>query len=287
MIKSFFNISDLSNNLLIDIIKNNTPSKNIENLNIGCLYEKPSTRTRISFATGINLLKGNTIDLKLDELNFSREESLKDTFRAFGIYLDGLVYRTSDHNRLILASEYMNKPVINALSNKSHPCQTLADLITLYEKFNTLNLEISWLGDINNVLFSLFEACQKIEEISLNIFTPIELIKNCNWNLPSNVKFYEKINNDVIKNSDCIMTDVFLSMNDKSDLSKISLLKAFQVNKNILDLTKDKAVFMHCLPAKIGYEVTQDVIEGDKSIVWKQAFNRLPAQMRLLKCINW
>ena len=223
----------------------------------------------------------------MQELNFSREESFEDTFRALGCYLDGLIYRTSSHDKLIYASKYMNKPIINALSDKSHPCQILADLITLYETFKSLELEISWFGDINNVLFSLVEAVNLLDSIKLNIFSHSNLLKNINWQLGDNIFLFDDINPEVIAKSDCIMTDVFLSMNDENDVNKIDLLKKFQVNYDIMKLTRDNSVFMHCLPAKVGIEVTKDVIESRKSIVWKQAYNRMPAQIRLIKCINW
>lgn len=287
MINNFFDITDLSKSLLEDIVFDNVQGSKLNNKNIGCLYEKPSTRTRLSFATGINQLGGKAIDIRLEELNFSREESFEDTFRALGCYLDGLIYRTASHNRLISGSKYMNKPVINALSEKSHPCQILADLITLYEKFNSLELEISWFGDINNVLFSLVEATNVLGTIKLNIFSHSSLIKNIKWKLGDNIFLFDTINQEIISNSNCIMTDVFLSMNDEADEMKIDLLKNFQVNNDIMKLTKDNCVFMHCLPAKVGVEVTKDVLESSKSIVWRQAYNRLPAQIRLMKCINW
>ena len=287
MINNFFDITDLSKSLLEDIVFDNVQGSKLNNKNIGCLYEKPSTRTRLSFTTGINQLGGKSIDIRFDELNFSRQESFEDTFKALGCYLDGLIYRTASHDRLISGSKYMNKPVINALSEKSHPCQILADLITLYEKFNSLELEISWFGDINNVLFSLVEATNVLGTIKLNIFSHSSLIKNIKWKLGDNIFLFDTINQEIISNSNCIMTDVFLSMNDEADEMKIDLLKNFQVNNDIMKLTKDNCVFMHCLPAKVGVEVTKDVLESSKSIVWRQAYNRLPAQIRLMKCINW
>lgn len=287
MINNFFDINDLSKSLLEDIIFDKVQDSKLNNKNIGCLYEKPSTRTRLSFTTGINQLGGKSIDIRFEELNFSRQESFEDTFKALGCYLDGLIYRTASHDRLISGSKYMNKPVINALSEKSHPCQILADLITLYEKFNSLELEISWFGDINNVLFSLVEASNILGTIKLNIFSHSSLIKKINWKLGNNIFLFDYIDQEKISNSNCIMTDVFLSMNDEDDEMKIDLLKNFQVNNDIMKLTKDNCVFMHCLPAKVGIEVTKEVIESRKSIIWKQAYNRLPAQIRLMKCINW
>ena len=156
-----------------------------------------------------------------------------------------------------------------------------------YEKFNSLELEISWFGDLNNVLFSLVEAVNLLNTIKLNIFSHSSLIENIDWKLGSNIFLFDSINQDIIARSNCIMTDVFLSMNDKDDKKKINILRSFQVNNDIMKFTKDNCVFMHCLPAKVGVEVTKDVLESQKSIVWRQAYNRLPAQMRLMKCINW
>lgn len=287
MLNRFFDISDLDRVQLENIILDNVPDISLKNKNIGCLYEKPSTRTRISFSSGINNLYGNVIELELKDLNFSREESLEDTFKAFACYLDGLVFRTTSHKKLLLAHDLMQKPVINALSDKSHPCQIISDLTTLNEVFNTLELEISWFGDTNNVLFSLVEAANILDQIKLNIFSHKNMLNKINWKLNDRINLYDKIDKSVLKTSNCIMTDVFVSMNDNQQEDKGKLLSNFQINKNIMELTDDNCVFMHCLPAKIGQEVTKEVIEGPKSIVWKQATNRLPAQMRLMKCLNW
>ena len=138
MLNKFFDISDLTETQLKNIIYDDIPKITLENKNIGMLYEKPSTRTRLSFVVAVNELKGKGIEIKFEELNFSRQESLEDTFRAFGCYIDGLIYRTNSHEKLKIAHDLMQKPVINALSEKSHPCQTLADLLTLYEKFKRL-----------------------------------------------------------------------------------------------------------------------------------------------------
>lgn len=287
MIDYFHDISDLSKVQLQDIVSNKVPNISLKDKNIGCLYEKPSTRTRLSFAVGINNLKGRVVDLKFDELNFSRDESIEDTFRAMGCYLDGLVFRTTSHKKLLMGNEFMKKPIINALSDKSHPCQTLADLITLYQQFNTFNIEVSWFGDFSNVLFSLVEAVNILDQIKLNIFSETSLIESNNWNFGKKIKIYDKVDHKVISRSNCIMTDVFISMNDENDENKLLKLKDFQVNRELIQNTNNDCVFMHCLPAKIGMEVTKEVIEGSKSIVWKQAKNRLIAQERLMKCINW
>ena len=285
--KSFLNISDLDKEQILKIVQNNIPNRELKGKNIGCLFEKPSTRTKLSFFSAISNLGSSMIDLKLNELNFSRQESLEDTFRAFGCYLDGLVYRTEFHKRLELAAEITNKPVINALSEKSHPCQILADLITLFENFKTLDLEITWFGDLNNVLYSLVDAVNIIDSLKLNIFSHKKIIDSCDFKFGNRIFLYDKINYSILKNSHCIMTDVFVSINDKENDIKINQLLPFQVNSEVMKQTNECCVFMHCLPAKIGFEVSKDVIESNKSIVWKQAYNRLPAQERLLQCINW
>ena len=172
MINNFFNISDLSHNQIISILTNTQDSQTLANKNIGLIFEKASTRTRLSFTVGINNLGGNAIDIKFEELNISRDESFEDTFRAMNCYLDGLIYRTNNHQKLIDASKFFDKPIINALSDLSHPCQILSDLLTLKEYFGSLNCRILWMGDMNNVCFSLVEAAKLIDEIDLIICTP-------------------------------------------------------------------------------------------------------------------
>ena len=156
MIENFFNISDLSREQIFKILKKEEDAKILKNKNIGLLFEKYSTRTRLSFAVGISSLGGNGVDIRFEELNISRDESFEDTFRAMDCYLDGLIYRTDDHQKFIQASSYFKKPIINALSDQSHPCQIISDLLTLQEHFGSLNCHILWMGDINNVCFSLF-----------------------------------------------------------------------------------------------------------------------------------
>ena len=172
MRKNLFNISDLSKEELKFVLSTEIVPNSLKSKNIGLIFEKPSTRTRISFSTGIFKLGGNSIDIKFDELNISRDESFEDTFRALNCYLDCIIYRTSDHTKLTKSSKYFKKPMINALSDISHPCQIISDLLTLKDIFGELNIKICWFGDVNNVLYSLIEAANLIEEIELFIFTP-------------------------------------------------------------------------------------------------------------------
>ena len=290
--KKILHISDLSQNDFDDIMQYSkeldfTNEKILSNKNIGLIFEKNSTRTRLSFQVGINQLYGNYIDVRFDELNLNRFESYEDTFEVMSCYLDYLVFRTTDHNKLELAYKFFNKPIINALSDRSHPCQAISDIYTLKENFGTINnLNIVWMGDMNNVLFSLIEVIAFTRNTKVDVFTDekIYLHNKDYFNLNKNINFHFEINESIISKANCIMTDVFNSMNDKED--KESLLNKFQVNGNIMSLTDKKSVFMHCLPAKIGSEVTEDVIKGEKSIVLKQAKNRLVSQKGILKWLS-
>lgn len=290
--KSLLDISDLNKKDIEDIFSftddlvNNSNDKILSNKCIGLIFEKYSTRTRISFQVGISQLGGNFIDIDFEKLNFKRNETFEDTFKMFNIYLDGIVYRTDSHKKLEKAVSYFKNPIINGLSEKSHPCQIISDIYTLRKHFNSLdNLEISWLGDMNNVLFSYLEFIQIFPEIKFNIFTDKEIYNEKISFFPKNdlAKFYFDLDDSVINNSNCIMTDVYESMNDKANTNKKILLNKFQVNEDLMNKTKNDCVFAHCLPANIGNEVTKEVIESKKSIVLDQAQNRMIAQKGILK----
>ena len=285
---NFLNISDLSSQNLREILNIEKYNSNfLKNKSIGMIFEKYSTRTRLSFNVGISQLSGNPVDIKFENLNISREESFEDTFRAMSCYLDGLVYRTSDHNKLIKASKYFNKPIINALSDISHPCQALSDLYTLKETFNSLDVSVLWMGDMNNVCFSLVEVANLIEEFKLTICSPKEISKNLKWNTNSNINIVNKISDIDLSSIQCVMTDVFISMNDQENEAKVNLLKDYIVNDDLMAKTGKDSIFMHCLPAKVGFEVSKSVFESSKSIVWRQAYNRMITQKKLLQYINW
>ena len=291
--KNFLNISDVSKSEFLSIIKNaqNLISKKepvLNEKNIGLIFEKNSTRTRLSFQVGINQLQGNYVDINLESLNLNRFETFEDTFEMMGCYLDAIVFRTTDHKKLELAKKYFRKPIINALSDISHPCQAVSDIFTLQEQFNrSHNLKIVWMGDMNNVLYSLVEAAEYLDDVFIDIFTDEKIYQEKKeiFKKFKHISINNEINTDLLKKCDCVMTDVFLSMND-NDSDKESLLKRFQVNAQVMSKTKEGTVFMHCLPAKINSEVTEDVIKGPKSIVVKQAENRLHAQKGILKWLD-
>ena len=287
MFKSLLDISDLNSKQLFEILSLKNDSESLNGKNIGMIFEKYSTRTRLSFHVGISQLSGNAIDIRFDELNISREESFEDTFMAMNCYLDGLIYRTTSHQKLIDASKYFQKPIINALSDKSHPCQILSDLFTLNEHFKTLNLDILWIGDMNNVCYSLVEAVNLCDQLTLYICSPKSVSNKIDWVFGENIKVIENLSEINLNEIRCIMTDVYVSMNDKVDNFKISSLKNYIVNEKLMSETHKDSVFMHCLPAKIGSEVTKDVFLSPKSIVWKQAYNRMVVQKKLLQYIDW
>ena len=283
--KNFFNINSLSRSQLINIIDNTCDKNLLIDKHIGMIFEKNSTRTRLSFKIGINKLSGNSVDIKFDELNISRDESFEDTFRAFDCYLDGLIYRTTCHQRLIDASKFFQKPIINALSDKSHPCQALSDALTLEEHFGKLDLNILWMGDMNNVCFSHVELANLLPEINFYICCPIEISSKIDWNMNSNISVLNSLNEIDLSKINCVMTDVFISMNDEDSNSKIELLKPYSVTSQLMAKTASNSIFMHCLPAKVGFEVSEEVFRSSKSIVWRQAYNRMVAQQKLLQFI--
>lgn len=258
----------------------------LKNKNIGLIFEKNSTRTRLSFQVGIKQLSGNYIDIRFEDLNLTRFETFEDTFEVMSCYLDAIVFRTTDHKKLDLAYKFFKKPIINALSDISHPCQAISDIFTIKEHFGRLNdIKIVWMGDINNVLISLIETLKFLDNITIDVFTNQSILNEYKKNIIDNrLKFHFDIDDNVLNSADCIMTDVFTSMNDKED--KEPLLKQFQVNNKIMSKMSNKAVFMHCLPAKIDSEVTEDVIKGNQSIVLKQAKNRMVSQRGILKWLN-
>ena len=290
--KNLLNISDLSKNDFNSILNFASSIKpNVENClknkNIGLIFEKNSTRTRLSFQVGINQLQGKYIDIKLEELNLQRVESFEDTFEIMSCYLDALVFRTTNHEKLKLASKYFNKPIINALSDISHPCQAISDIYTLKEHFQKEDgFKIVWCGDLNNVLYSLIESMKYLTSSKIDIFTDKQIYENNYENFLNldNISYHFEIDDKILASADCVMTDVFNSMNDTDD--KEALLKRFMVDNELMKKTSDTAVFMHCLPAKIGSEVSNDVIKGSKSIVLKQAKNRMVAQRGIMKWLE-
>ena len=304
--RNFINISDLTSKELRSIIdeaksrkqqrdnlNKSSPDKDkpFEGKSMAMIFEKPSTRTRMSFDIAVKQLGGSTITLNPEGIHYGKgEETLKDTAKVLTEYVDIVMLRTSTHKNLEEFGEYLDIPIINGLSDLSHPCQIMSDILTFEElKGSIKNKVISWLGDGNNNMSnSLIEAAGKFD-FQLKIGCPKKYMPNkkiLKWANKNKVKL--TITNkpeDAAKDSDCIMTDKWVSMNDKVNKKiKKKNLKSYQVNNKLMKKATPDAIFMHCLPVGSGEEVTNEVIDGKQSVVWTQALNRVHAQKSI---INW
>ena len=307
--KNFINISDHSSNALRAIIdeakvrklkrKDFNKSaidedKPFEGKSMAMIFEKPSTRTRMSFDIATKQLGGTSITLNPDGIHYGKgDETLKDTAKVLTEYVDIVMLRTSLHKNLEEFGKHLNIPIINGLSDIGHPCQIMSDILTFEENNGLISGKtISWLGDGNNNMSnSLIEAAGKFN-FNLKIGCPKKYSPNkniLNWAKKNKVNLTVTTKPDeAVKNSDCVMTDKWVSMNDKVDKkSKKKILKPYQVNKKIMNKANSDAIFMHCLPVGRGEEVTDEIIDGKKSVVWRQALNRVHAQKSIIKwCLN-
>jgi len=257
----------------------------LENKTLAMLFEKPSTRTRVSFETGMKQLGGHTIILSLNEMQHSRGESVEDTAKTLSGYVDGIVARVYEHSFIEDLAKYATVPVINGLSDSYHPCQTLADFMTIKEhKKKFKDLKIAWIGDGNNVCNSLIFGCGKTQT-DIVIATPKgfepnpEVVKKASENTTINLTTDPE---SAVKDADIVMTDTFTSIHTSDPKQTEFFLPSFQVNEHLMEKAKNDAIFMHCLPAKRDQEVTSAVIDGSQSVVWDQAENRLHSQKALL-----
>jgi len=297
MINHFIDISDLKKNELESIIsfakriKNNPNKYNnlLKNKSLGMIFEKQSNRTRLSFDIGMKKVGGNVIELDKKGIGFGKRESDSDIINVLSQYIDCLVIRNNDHLKIKELSRLNILPIINGLSNYSHPCQILSDIFTIEEILGPIYKQtITWVGDINNVLLSLLQASH-IFRFKLKIASPKPLLlKNrslINKFKSTNISFCSDPL-EAVKGTDCVMTDVWVSMGEKKSLKKKKIFKNFQVNENLMQHTHKKTIFMHCLPAHRNEEVVDSIIDSKKSVVWQQAQNRMYVQQSILNyCI--
>ena len=253
------------------------------------IFEKASTRTRLSFELAMNQLGGKVLVLNTKESHYgSGDESVHDTAKILSQYGDIVMMRTSKHKHFLEFSKNLDIPIINGLTNLSHPCQIMSDIMTFEElKGPIKNKKIAWLGDGNNIVYSLIEAAVKFN-FQLSIACPKKLRpdqKIINWAKNHKAKILITNNpNEAATSADCVMTDKWVSMGDIGNKKvKKNLLKTYQVNKKIMKLAKPDAIFMHCLPANRGEEVTNDVMDGKQSAVWLEALNRVHAQKSIIE----
>ena len=304
--KNFLNISDLSSHNLREIIEEakirkskraslNKSAADLDQPFAGktmiMIFEKPSTRTRISFDIAVKQLGGSTIILNTDNIHYGiGDESIKDTAKILSEYADVVMIRTTKHKKLEDFANHSDIPLIDGLSEQGHPCQIISDILTFEEIRGTIKgKSIAWLGDGNNNMSNSFIEASAKFGFKLNIGCPDKYKPNKNilvWAKKNKADINVTKNpSDAVKNVDCVMTDKWVSMNDKVDKKKKKkILKPYQVNKKIMELAKSDAIFMHCLPVSRGDEATDEVVDGKQSVVWTQAFNRIHAQKSI---INW
>ena len=255
-----------------------------KNKTLGLIFEKQSLRTRLSFNVGMQKLGGSVLELQSKDIGFdNKREKAEDVLNVLSQYIDFLMIRNDNHKQIVNLGKENILPIINGLTEYSHPCQILGDFLTLQENFkNYKNLSIVWIGDYNNVLRSLIHL-QNIYKFKLNIVVPHQIFKHHKSEF---LKFKNKNLKHLVdpiegaKKSNCIMTDVWVSMGEKNN--KIKYFKNFTVNKKIMGNASNNAIFMHCLPAKRGKEVTSDVLDGKNSVVLTQAKNRMYIQQAIL-----
>jgi len=258
----------------------------LEGRMLALIFERPSTRTRISFDVGMQELGGRTIMLTGAEMQLGRGETIADTARVLSRYVDAIMIRTLAHDMLTELAEHAGVSVINGLTKLSHPCQVMADVMTFEEKKGSIRgRTIAWTGDCNNVCASWVHAAARFD-FTLRVATPSELAPRPalrKWAQNSGAKIIFTDNPEqAVTGADCVVTDTWVSMGDKEGTQRHNLLKPFQVNKALMMRAKSDAIFMHCLPAHRGEEVTNEVIDGPQSVVFDEAENRLHVQKAIL-----
>ena len=302
--KNFINISDLDKNDLRKIIDHAKSQKEkrsnlkksaldpnpfLTDKTLVMIFEKASTRTRLSFELAMKQLGGQLLVLNPKESHYgSGDESLHDTAKVLSQYGDIVMMRTHKHEHFLEFSRHLDIPIINGLTNLSHPCQIMSDIMTFEElKGPIANKKIAWLGDGNNIVYSLIEAAVQFN-FQLTIACPKKFQPNkkiVRWakNKKANI-LITKDPKEAAKDASAIMTDKWISMGDKVNKNqKKKLLKPYQVNKKIMKLAKTDAIFMHCLPASRGEEVTNEVMDGKQSAVWLEALNRIHIQKSIIQ----
>jgi len=265
--------------------------KPMEGLTLGMIFEKPSTRTRLSFEVGAAQLGAQAIYMSRNDLQLGRGETISDTARVMSRYLDIIMYRAFEHSNVIKLAENSQVPVINALDELEHPCQALADLLTIYEKkIRFEDIKMAYVGDGNNVCNSLLLGAAAVG-LDISIATPPEYGPKEKIIIEAKriaERTHAEINiinspQEAIKDADVIYTDTWISMGDEGKTcDRLSTFAPFQVNKEMVALADEDYIFMHCLPAHRGQEVTDEVIDSKNSVVLDQAENRLHVQKAIM-----
>ena len=271
--------------------KNNIPHPILKGKTLGMIFTKSSTRTRVSFEVGMTQLGGYPLFLSSNDIQLGRGETIHDTAKVLERYLDGIMIRTYAHSDVIELAEEASIPVINALTDLLHPCQVLADLMTTYEYKGRLEgLKFAYIGDGNNMAHSIMYGCAKAG-LDCAIATPEKY--QCDGEVVENAKadFKKSGKNliitqdpiEAIKNADVVYTDTWVSMGQESEKAeKVKVFGDYQVNEKLWKYADGDAIFMHCLPAYRGFEVTEEIIDGPHSVIFDEAENRLHAQKAVM-----
>jgi len=253
---------------------------------LALILEKPSTRTRVSFEVGMKQLGGDVVVLSYTDTQLGRGETIADTAQVLSRYVDAIMIRTDSHEKLLNLAGYANVPVINGLTDHSHPCQLMADLMTFEEHRGPVAGKVfAWVGDGNNVAVSWIHAAVKFA-FTLRLACPDSLGPPeavLDWAQAQGGAVF--LGNEAVvavENADCVITDTWVSMGDKGEKARRGTLAPFRVDESLMKLANEQALFMHCLPAHRGEEVTDAVIDGPWSVVWDEAENRLHAQKGIL-----
>ena len=254
---------------------------------LAMMFEKPSTRTRVSFDVAMRKLGGQAIVLNSTDMQLGRGETIADTARVMSRYVDVMMLRTTTHASLMELAHFANVPVINGLTDRSHPCQIFADILTFEEKKGPIAGRIvTWVGDAaNNVATSWIHAAARFN-FTLHIGAPLSMQPSPEIQAWAEAEGAELVMfedpSDAVRGADCVVTDVWVSMGQKDEDRRLLLLQPYQVNGALMKSTAPDAIFMHCLPAQRGREVTDEVIDGPASVVFDEAENRVHAQRAIL-----
>ncbi|MEQ8284490.1 ornithine carbamoyltransferase [Thalassospira sp.] len=298
-IRHFLDLDKLSSGTLQDIIalgdsekagKAPFGDKPLAGKTLALIFEKPSTRTRVSFEVGMRQLGGDVVILDSDSTQLGRGETIADTARVLSRFVDAIMIRTTDESKLLELAKYATVPVINGLTDQSHPCQIMADLMTIKEHKGKLEgLKVAWIGDGNNVLTSFVHGAPKFG-FSLDMACPVGYRPNQGLIETANAEGGKVRLTDLdsaLEGADVVVTDCWVSMGDEDYDSRMEALAPYQINAKTMAQAKNDAIFMHCLPAHRNEEVTDEVIDGPQSVVFDEAENRLHAQKGvLLYCFN-
>jgi len=270
--------------------RNNVRHHHLEGKKLAMIFEKPSTRTRVSFETGMYELGGYPLYLSSNDIQLGRGETIKDTARTLSRYVDGIMIRTKGHEIIEELAEYASVPVINGLTDDFHPCQVMADLQTIYEYKHSYDVKVAFIGDGNNMAQSWLYGAAKFG-IDISVASPEgyeckkHVYDEARKTAETTGAKIELVRDpyDAVKGADFIYTDVWASMGQEVEKeARKKIFKDYQVNAALMAATGKETLFMHCLPAYRGLEVTEDVLEGKSSIIWDEAENRLHAQKAVM-----